>query len=98
MLFAAPRGGVIAARLHGREILERARTASGIADLTFRQLRTTFGTLFDGDVKDLQTVLGHHSAAFTMDTYRKPLDARAAAATEDLDKRLSNVVPIRKGA
>jgi len=98
LLFAAPRGGVIAARLHGREILERARTASGIADLTFRQLRTTFGTLFDGDVKDLQTVLGHHSAAFTMDTYRKPLDARAAAATEDLDKRLSNVVPIRKGA
>jgi integrase len=84
----------VATRLYGRAILARARKASGIADLTFRQLRTTFGTLFEGDVKDLQTVMGHHSAAFTMDTYRKPLEARAAAATEDLDKRLSNVVEI----
>ena len=98
LVFTAPRGGVIADRLYGRAILTRARKASGIADLTFRQLRTTFGTLFEGDVKDLQATLGHHSAAFTMDTYRKPLEARAAAATEDLDARLSNVVPIRKGA
>ncbi|MGD0669410.1 MAG: site-specific integrase [Bryobacteraceae bacterium] len=94
LVFTAPRGGVVATRLYGRAILARARKASGIADLTFRQLRTTFGTLFEGDVKDLQTVMGHHSAAFTMDTYRKPLEARAAAATEDLDKRLSNVVEI----
>jgi len=99
LLFAAPRGGVIADRLHGREIITRAREASGIADLKFRQCRTTFGTLFDGDVKDLQTVLGHHSAAFTMDTYRKPLPDRAAAATEALDTRLSaKVIPIRKEA
>jgi integrase len=66
--------------------------------LTFRQCRTTYGTLFPGDVKDLQTVMGHHSAAFTLNTYRKALPDRTAAATEDLDARLSNVVPIRKGA
>jgi integrase len=76
--------------------MRRRRKASGIADLTFRQLRTTFGTLFEGDAKDLQATLGHHFAAFTLDTYRKPLQARAAAATEDLDARLSNVIPIRR--
>ena len=98
LLFAAPRGGVIADRLYGRDILERSREASKIADLTFRQCRTTYGTLFPGDVKDLQTVMGHHSAAITLNTYRKALPDRTAAATEDLDARLSNVVPIRKGA
>jgi integrase len=59
--------------------------------------RTTFATLFEGDIKDAQEMLGHHSAAFTLQVYRKPIFARQQRAVEELDSRLK-VVPIRKGA
>ena len=50
-----------------------SRKAAKIPDLTFRMLRTTFATLYNGDLKDAQEILGHHSAAFTLERYRKPL-------------------------
>jgi hypothetical protein len=53
--------------------------------------------LFEGDIKDAQEMLGHHSAAFTLQVYRKPIFARQQRAVEELDSRLK-VVPIRKGA
>jgi len=99
LVFPAPRGGPIWNDSAGQKILERARTAAEIPDLDFRMCRTTFATLYDGDLKDAQEILGHHSAAFTLERYRKPLPERAAAACEELDARLSpKVVPIRKGA
>jgi hypothetical protein len=42
-----------------RRLLLRAREASGIQDLTFRQCRTTLATLWEGDLADLQATLGH---------------------------------------
>jgi integrase len=99
LVFPAPRGGPISHEGYGRKIIARARAAAKIEDLTFRMLRTTFATLYDGDLKDAQEILGHHSPEFTLEKYRKPLPERAAAASEDLDARLSaKVVPIRKGA
>jgi hypothetical protein len=98
-IFPEPRSGPISHEGYGRDILARARKASKIADLNFRMCRTTFATQYNGDLKDAQEILGHHSAAFTLERYRKPLPERAAAASEDLDARLSaKVVPIRKGA
>lgn len=80
-----------------RDMVDRARVAAAIPDLTPRMCRTTFATLFEGDIKDAQAILGHHSAAFTLQAYRKPIAARQTAAIEALDQRLK-VVPIRKGA
>lgn len=99
LIFPAPRGGPISHDGYGRRILERVRKLSKIEDLNFRNCRTTFATLYNGDLKDAQEILGHHSAAFTLERYRKPLPERAAAASEDLDARLSaKVIPIRKEA
>ena len=58
-----------------REMIERARAAAKIPDLTPRMCRTTFSTLFEGDIRDAQEILGHHSTAFTLQVYRKPLSA-----------------------
>ena len=58
--------------------------------------RTTFTTLFDGDIRDAHAQLGHHSSAFTLQVYRKPVATRQQASIEDLDRRLK-VVP-KKGA
>ena len=38
--------------LHLREVVKRARSAAKIPDLTFRMCRTTFSSLFEGDIKD----------------------------------------------
>jgi hypothetical protein len=63
----------------------------------FRMCRTT-GTLYDGGLKDCQDILDHHSGAFTLERYRKPV-AERAAASEEVDAKLSaKLVPIRKGA
>ena len=43
------------------EMRDEARTAANIPDLTFRMCRTTFATLFEGDIKDAQEMVGHHS-------------------------------------
>jgi integrase len=85
---------------HIRDMIDRARAAAGMPDLTFRLCRTTFATLYplvEGDIRDAQAILGHHSPAFTLQTYRKPVTARQTAAIEALDQKLK-VVPIRKGA
>lgn len=98
-IFASPTGGRISHDGYGREILSRARTAAKIPDLSFRMLRTTFATLYDGDLKDAQEILGHHSPEFTLQRYKKPLPERAAEASEDLDAKLSaKVISIRKKA
>jgi integrase len=70
------------------EILPRARAATGIKDLTFRMCRTTFATLFDGNIRDAQEILGHHSEEFTRKHYQKAISERAAAAVDDLDRKL----------
>jgi integrase len=81
------------------QIVSRGRKAASIPDLTFRMCRTTFATLFEGDIRDAQEILGHHSSAFTLQVYRKPISARQQAFVEALDRRL-RVVTIngKKGA
>jgi integrase len=59
--------------------------------------RTTFATLFEGDLRDAQEILGHHSEAFTLRVYRKPIAERQRRAVEDLDARLK-VVEIKRKA
>jgi hypothetical protein len=66
------------------EMLGRSRKAAKIPDLTAR------------DIRDAQQTLGHHSAAFTLQVYRKPVSAWQQKAVDELDSRLK-VVPIREG-
>lgn len=62
--------------------------ATGIADLTLRQARTTCATLLRADVADVAAVLGHATARTTLDHYRRTISDRQVAAAEELDKRL----------
>ena len=78
-----------------QEIQDRGR-ALGIPDLTFRQCRTTFASLFEGDEADRTSIMGHHSTQFTLERYRKPIMERRQRAVEALDKRLLKVVEITK--
>jgi integrase len=98
LLFPTPTG-----KMHRRDddhmvdLRERAQATAKIPDLTFRMCRTTFATLFDGDIADVQASLGHHAAEFTLRHYRKSVTARHQAAVEELDRKLK-VVPIKTGA
>jgi hypothetical protein len=51
-----------------------------------------FATLYDGDPKDRQAILGHHSEQFTMRVYQKPIAGRQQASVEELDSRLSGKI------
>jgi integrase len=73
-------------------MLLRSRKVSGIADLTFRQARTTFATHFAGDVRDAQAILGHSSVNMTLGVYRKPQAARMQAAVDELAALLKRKV------
>jgi len=61
-------------------------------DLQFRQCRTTFATLFDGDPKDAQDILGHSTVDITMRVYKKSIAERQKASVEELEARLSRKV------
>jgi integrase len=71
------------------EYASRARAATGIQDLEFRRWRTTFATLYDGDPRDLQAILGHSRLDMTMKRYKKPIAVRQQADVEELEARLS---------
>jgi integrase len=73
-------------------MLNQARKAANIPDLTFRMCRTTFTTLFEGDPKDAQAILGHSTVDLTMRVYKKPIAARQRASVEEIDARLSGKV------
>jgi integrase len=84
-----------------RDLQARGRAASGVPDLQFKQCRTTFGTLFDGDPKDAQDILGHSTVDITMRYYKKSIAERQKASVEELESRLSGKVvqmPIRESA
>jgi hypothetical protein len=55
----------------------------------------TFAPLFEGDIREAQEILGH-SAACTLQVYRKRVSGRQEMAVAELDSRLK-VVPIREG-
>jgi integrase len=93
LMFPSPRGKLL--RLCSEsmyDMLDRARKTAGIPKLTFRQCRTTFATLYEGDAKDRQAILGHHSEQFTMAVYRKPIAERQQKSVEELESRLAGKV------
>jgi integrase len=93
LVFPSLRGKVYHRQAQAIEdLLKRGRDAAGIPDLTFRMCRTTFATLFDGNIRDAQEILGHHSEQFTRQRYQRAIAERAAAAVAQMDERLGRVV------
>ena len=68
--------------------LKAGRVAGGTPHMTFRHCRTTFATLYEGDPRDRQAILGHHSEEFTARVYQKPIQDRQKASVEGLDGAL----------
>lgn len=100
ILFPTPTGKMNCRQSdHLKEFVKRGRTASGIPDLTPPMCRTTFATLWRGDPRDVQGILGHHDLKLTMDVYKKPVMDRQQATVKELEARLSGkVVPFKKRA
>lgn len=69
-------------------------TEMGLDELRFHDLRHAFAVLSlqaGDDIKTVQENLGHHSAAFTMDTYAHVTDAMRKASSEKMDNLINNL-------
>ena len=72
LVFTAPEGGVLWLRNWRRRVFEPAAAAVGLDDLTPHGLRHTAASLAvsaGANVKHVQRMLGHASAAMTLDVY-----------------------------
>lgn len=71
-VFAAPRGGVLRLRNWRRQVFDPATRAVGLDGLTPHDLRHTAASLAiatGANIKAVQRMLGHQSAAMTLDVY-----------------------------
>ena len=72
LVFTAPRGGVIFLRNWRKRVFDPAADAADLAPLSPHELRHTAASLavaVGANVKAVQRMLGHASAAMTLDTY-----------------------------
>jgi integrase len=72
LLFTAPKGGVLRLMGFRRRVFDPAANAAGLPGLTPHELRHTAASLAiasGANVKDVQRMLGHASAAMTLDVY-----------------------------
>lgn len=72
LVFTAPRGGVIFLRNWRKRVFDPAADAAGLTPLSPHELRHTAASLavaVGANVKAVQRMLGHASAAMTLDTY-----------------------------
>lgn len=72
LVFTAPHGGVLRLMGFRRRVFDRATEAAGLAGVTPHELRHTAASLAiasGANVKDVQRMLGHASAAMTLDVY-----------------------------
>lgn len=97
LLFTSPRGEVL--RVHGfrRRHFDRAAAALGLPGLVPHELRHTAASLAiasGANVKAVQSMLGHASAAMTLDRYSHLFDDVLDAVADRLDEaRQRTVVP-----
>lgn len=89
LLFTAPQGGVIFLRNWRRRVFDPAVRAAQLAPLTPHELRHTAASLAvaaGANVKLVQRMLGHASAAMTLDTYSGLFDDDLDAVADRLDE------------
>lgn len=88
LLFTAPEGGVMRNRNARRAWFNRAATVAGETGLTPHELRHTAASLAvsaGANVKAVQRMLGHASAAMTLDLYADLFDDDLEAVADRLD-------------
>ena len=88
LVFTAPKGGVLWLRNWRRRVFDPAVAAAGLGELTPHELRHTAASLAvaaGANVKAVQRMLGHASAAMTLDVYSGLFDDDLDAVADRLD-------------
>ena len=90
-VFAAARGGWLRGRVFRRGWLDEAAEAIGQPGLTPHELRHTAASLAisaGANVKAVQRMLGHASAAVTLDVYSDPFESDLDSVSTALEQRI----------
>lgn len=96
LLFPAPEGGFLRLENFRRRVWTPATVAAGVAPLRLHDLRHTCASLAiaaGADVKVLQRMLGHASAALTLDRYGHLLPGQAQSVADRLDEMARAATP-----
>lgn len=92
LVFTSPEGGLLRSTNFRRRCFDRAATDVGLDGLTLHELRHTAVSLAvsaGANVKSVQRMLGHASAAMTLDVYSGLFDDDLDAVAERLDAAAS---------
>ena len=96
LVFPAPEGGFLRLENFRKRVWTPAVTAAGVAPLRLHDLRHTCASLAiaaGADVKVLQRMLGHASAALTLDRYGHLLPGQARSVADRLDEMARTATP-----
>ena len=97
LVFPAPEGGYLRRENFRKRAWGPAVLAAGVAPLRFHDLRHTCASLAivaGADVKVLQRMLGHASAALTLDRYGHLLPGQAESVADRLDAMARQATPV----
>lgn len=102
LLFTAPKGGPLRLRNFRRNSFDAAAVRAGVSGLTPHELRHTAASLAvsaGASVKGVQRLLGHQSAAMTLDVYSGLFDSDLDLVADRLDEavRTQDVYPMCTG-
>jgi integrase len=96
LVFTAPEGGYVRLENFRRRVWAPATVAAGVAPLRIHDLRHTCASLAiaaGADVKVLQRMLGHASAALTLDRYGHLMPGQAHTVADRLDDMARLAMP-----
>ncbi|MDQ3353674.1 MAG: site-specific integrase, partial [Actinomycetota bacterium] len=96
LVFAAPEGGFLRLENFRKRVWQPAVAEAGLAPIRIHDLRHTCASLAiaaGADVKVLQRMLGHASAALTLDRYGHLLPGQAESVASRLDQMARAATP-----
>jgi integrase len=96
LVFPAPEGGFLRLENFRKRVWQPATVTAGVAPLRVHDLRHTCASLAiaaGADVKVLQRMLGHASAALTLDRYGHLLPGQARSVADRLDEMARAAAP-----
>ncbi len=96
LVFTAPKGGAIRLRNFRRTVFNPATEAVGLSDMTPHDLRDTAASIAisaGANVKQVQNMLGHASAAMTLDVYAGLFEGELTALADPIDSAPADYLP-----
>jgi integrase len=97
LVFTTPQGNVLRNLNFRRDVFDPAAIDAGLEGLTPHELRHTAASLavsVGANVKAVQRMLGHKSAAMTLDVYSGLFDGDLDAVADRLDATVPDVYPL----